>query len=189
MVFLSISHPFFVPYLSVETYSPSSTPKNAAFLHRKPLSLIPYPAFHCFQLSRMISREYLFHVFMTVWVYGKLCSRHTQTSHMAELFLPIFVVIGCITENLPAAPNNSSLCGCQQVSDFHLPIPCFFYWRSVIVSGFSRGFRVFLPVNFLICPSHHAFAQFIHQLARHLLQIPVLFSDDAVHKGKKEPLP
>ena len=64
-------------------------------------------------------------------------------------FYNIFSGIGYIAARFPMTPNNSSIYGCQQASDFS-SAPSLLFLRKIYDDIiFFRVFRVFLFVNFL----------------------------------------
>ena len=96
-------------------------------------------------------------------------------------FYNILAPIGCITENLPMPPNNSSLRGYQRSADFHLPIPCFFCWKSIIISSFPRGFRVFSAVDSLYAQTSRSQDR-LSKITMHHITTPVFVQRNRSHK-------
>lgn len=83
-------------------------------------------------------------------------------------FYNIFTVIGCIAERLPITPNNSSIHGCQQASDFSSAPSLLFLRKIYDYIIFFRSISGIFTCEFSICPTYRIFAQLCTKCSRQI---------------------
>ena len=83
-------------------------------------------------------------------------------------FYNIFSVIGYIAANLPMTPNNSSIHGCQQASDFS-SAPSLLFLREIYgYIIFFQSISGIFTCEFSICPTYRIFAQLYTKCSRQI---------------------
>lgn len=97
-------------------------------------------------------------------------------------FYNIFTVIGCIAERLPITPNNSSIHGCQQASDFSSAPSLLFLRKIYDYIIFFRSISGIFTCEFSICPTYRIFAQLCTKCFR---QIAMQHRNHRLLRGKR----
>ena len=92
---------------------------------------------------------------------SKLCIRQNY-------FYNIFSGIGYIAANLPMTPNNSSIHGCQQASDFSSAPSLLFLRKIYDYIIFFRSISGIFTCEFSICPTYRIFAQLCTKCSRQI---------------------
>ena len=83
-------------------------------------------------------------------------------------FYNIFSGIGYIAASLPITPNNSSIHGCQQASDFSSAPSLLFLRKIYDYIIFFRSISGIFTCEFSICPTYRIFAQLCTKCSRQL---------------------